>query len=801
MDQPRQGAPRRTIGLGMVETPAQVIDPVCGMSVDPEHAAGQLEYQGETYSFCSTHCVQKFRSNPVRYTSGQAHEPMSGCCHGEGETESPPAPTGSQYTCPMHPDVVQEGPGTCPACGMALEPMTPTIGPEDDSELRDMTRRFWIAVAFTLPVFALAMGPMIPGVNVSHRFHAISHWVQLILATPVVWWCGWPFFVRAVQAARLRTANMFTLIALGTAAAWGYSIVAVLAPGVFPAGFLDRHGNVPVYFEAAAVIVTLVLLGQVLELRARQRTGAAIRALLNLTPTQAHRIGRDGQEKDISATEILVGDHLRVRPGEAIPTDGKVLEGESAVDEAMVTGEPMPVSKRVGDAVTGGTLNTTGTVVIEATRVGEETLLARIIALVAEAQRSRAPVQRLADTVASWFVPIVVLVAMVTFAVWLLVGPAPALAYALVNAVAVLIIACPCALGLATPMSIMVGVGRGAQAGILFRQAETLERFTQVDTILLDKTGTVTRGKPTLATIAPAGPMSQEDFLQLIASVESASEHPLARAIVLAAQERGLTLAPVSEFAALVGEGVRGISQGRSVHLGNASALAQAAVQVPPDAEQQAGELRAQGHTVVMVAFDGQYAGLLSITDPVKQGSAEAVQALRGQGLDVIMLTGDHEATAEAIAKQVGIATYHAGVKPEEKLEHVKRYQAAGRVVAMVGDGINDAPALAAADVGVAMGTGTDAAMESAGVTLIQGNLQSLVEARKLSRAVMRNIRQNLVFAFGYNALGVPIAAGVLYPVLGLLLSPMLAAAAMSLSSVSVISNALRLRNLYLKSG
>lgn len=801
MDQPHQGAPRRTIGLGMVETPAQVIDPVCGMSVDPEHAAGQLEYQGETYSFCSTHCVQKFRSNPVRYTSGQAHEPMSGCCHGEGETESAPAPAGSQYTCPMHPDVVQDGPGTCPACGMALEPMTPTIGPEDDSELRDMTRRFWIAVAFTLPVFALAMGPMLPGVNVSHRFHAISHWVQLILATPVVWWCGWPFFVRAVQAARMGTANMFTLIALGTAAAWGYSIVAVLAPGLFPVGFLDGHGNVPVYFEAAAVIVTLVLLGQVLELRARQRTGAAIRSLLNLTPTLAHRIGRDGQEKDIAATEILVGDHLRVRPGEAIPTDGKVLEGESAVDEAMVTGEPMPVSKRVGDAVTGGTLNTTGTVVIEATRVGEETLLARIIALVADAQRSRAPVQRLADTVASWFVPIVVLVAMVTFAVWLLVGPAPALAYALVNSVAVLIIACPCALGLATPMSIMVGVGRGAQAGILFRQAETLERFTQVDTILLDKTGTVTRGKPTLATISPTGPMPQEDFLQLIASVESSSEHPLARAIVLAAQERGITLSPVSEFKAMIGQGVRGISQGRSVHLGNASALAQATVQVPAEAEQQAGELRAQGHTVVMVAIDGQYAGLLSITDPVKQGSAEAVQALRGQGLDVIMLTGDHEATAEAIARQVGIATFHAGVKPEEKLEHVKRYQAKGRVVAMVGDGINDAPALAAADVGVAMGTGTDAAMESAGVTLIQGNLQSLVEARKLSRAVMRNIRQNLVFAFGYNALGVPIAAGVLYPVVGVLLSPMLAAAAMSLSSVSVISNALRLRNLSLKTG
>jgi Cu+-exporting ATPase len=678
---------------------------------------------------------------------------------------------------------------------MALEPMTPQARTEDDAELRDMTRRLWVSAALTLPVLLLAMGPMV-GLPIAEWLgHGVKNWLEFALATPVVLWGGWPFFVRAVQALGHRTANMFTLIALGTGAAWAFSVVATVAPELFPAGFRDAHGAVPVYFEAAAVIVTLVLLGQVLELRARRQTGSAIRALLGLSPKTARRVRPDGADEDIPLGDVQVGDRLRVRPGEKVPVDGEVVEGRSAVDESMVTGEPMPVEKNAGDTVIGGTVNATGSFVMTATKVGSETLLARIVALVGEAQRSRAPVQKLADLVAAWFVPAVVLVAVVTFVVWALFGPSPALAYALVNAVAVLIIACPCALGLATPMSIMVGVGRGAREGVLVKNAEALERMEKVDTVVVDKTGTLTEGKPKLVTVEPAAGFAEPDVLRLASSLERGSEHPLAAAVVAGAKERSIEPGAAEGFETVSGKGVRGRVDGRSAALGNRAMMADEGVSGIDALTARADALRAEGQTVLFLAADGKPAGLLGVADPVKATTPEALARLHAEGIKVAMLTGDSRVTAEAVAKKLGIDQVFAEVLPEQKADMVRRLRSEGRVVAMAGDGINDAPALAAADVGIAMGTGTDVAMESAAVTLVKGDLRGIAKARALSRSVMANIRQNLVFAFAYNVLGVPIAAGVLYPVFGLLLSPMIAAAAMSLSSVSVVGNALRLRS------
>ncbi len=784
---------QRPLGLNLVDSEPAATDPVCGMTVNPATAAGSVTHDGTTYHFCSKHCVEKFRADPARYTDPKTEPEGHACCHADAPARpTPPAAPGSKYTCPMHPEVVQDGPGTCPKCGMALEPMTPQAGEEDDTELRDITRRFWVSAALTVPVFLIAMLPMVPGVRLPHWLTgSTGKWIELLLATPVVLWGGWPFFVRAVQALRHGTANMFTLIGLGTAAAWGYSVVAAVAPEAFPAGFRE-HGVVPVYFEAAAVIVTLVLLGQVLELRARRNTGSAIRALLGLSPATARRVTPDGAEADIPLADVHPGDRLRVRPGEKVPVDGTVADGSSPVDESMLTGEPVPVVKQPGDPVIGGTVNTTGSLVMTATKVGNETVLARIIHLVGEAQRSRAPVQRLADLVASWFVPAVVAVAVLTFIVWAVFGPAPALAYALVNAVAVLIIACPCALGLATPMSVMVGVGRGATEGVLIRSAEALERMEKVDTVVVDKTGTLTEGKPKLVTVEARG-VSEAELLRLAAGLEQGSEHPLAAAIAKGAGDRGGAPAKVAGFESVTGKGVRGRADGKTVALGNRAMMEAEGIQLGnlPD---RAEELRRDGQTVVFVAVDGRPAGLLGVADPIKATTAEAVRLLHESGVRIVMLTGDSRTTAEAVAKKLGIDRVIAEVLPEQKVQAVRELQAEGRVVAMAGDGINDAPALAAADVGIAMGTGTDVAMESAGVTLVKGDLRGIARARRLSGATMRNIRQNLVFAFVYNLAGVPIAAGVLYPVFGLLLSPMIAAAAMSLSSVSVIANALRLR-------
>ncbi|MBA4189278.1 MAG: copper-translocating P-type ATPase [Planctomycetaceae bacterium] len=784
---------RNPFNLTVVERPASAIDPVCGMTVDPSTAAGSFSHAGKPYHFCSKHCLVKFEADPTRYLATKPAATGHSCCHGGSPAPTVQASNGT-YTCPMHPEIVQQGPGTCPKCGMALEPMTHQAdGVEDDSELRDMTRRLWIAAALTLPVLVLAMGSMVGLTLPELLAHGGKNWVELALATPVVLWAGWPFFVRAVQAARHKTANMFTLIALGTGAAWGFSLVATVAPELFPAGFRGEHG-VPVYFEAAAAIITLVLLGQVLELRARRQTGSAIRALLGLNPKTARRVRPDGTDEDIALGDVHVGDRLRVRPGEKVPTDGTVAEGGSSVDESMVTGEPIPVEKKPGDAVIGGTVNTTGGFVMTATKVGSETLLARIVALVGEAQRSRAPVQRLADLVAAWFVPAVVLVAVVTFIVWAAFGPSPALAYALMNAVAVLIIACPCALGLATPMSIMVGVGRGAREGVLVKNAEALERMEKVDTVVVDKTGTLTEGKPKLVAVEPATGVSEADLLRLAASLERGSEHPLAAAILAGAKDRGITPADVVGFETVSGKGVRGSVGGQVVVLGNRAMMLDASVPGVDAMNERADSLRAKGQTILFLAVDGKAAGLLGVADPIKATTQEAVTRLHAAGLKVVMLTGDSRATAEAVAKQLGIDQVFAEVLPEQKAETVQRLRAEGRVVAMAGDGINDAPALAAADVGIAMGTGTDVAMESAGITLVKGDLRGIVRARTLSQATMRNIRQNLFFAFAYNVLGVPIAAGVLYPFFGVLLSPMIAAAAMSLSSVSVIANALRLR-------
>ncbi len=713
-----------------------------------------------------------------------------------GAASASPGP--GQWTCPMHPEVLRDGPGSCPECGMALEPVEPAAREGESAELVDMTRRFRVSLLLTLPVFALAMGEMIPGDPIGARVPAhLQVWIQALLATPVVLWGGAPFFVRGWASLVSRRLNMFTLIAIGTGAAWAYSVVALLVPQVFPAAFRGAHGGVAVYFEAAAVIVTLVLLGQVLELRARSRTGAAIRALLGLAPRTARVLEEDGGERDVPLDEVAVGDRLRVRPGEKVPVDGVVLEGQSSVDESMISGEPLPVAKAEGDAVTGATVNGSGALVIRAERVGEQTLLAQIVQMVSEAQRSRAPIQSLADSVAAWFVPAVVVAAVVTFGVWAVAGPEPRLAHALLAAVAVLIIACPCALGLATPMSIMVATGRGASAGVLFRNAEAIELLREVDTLVIDKTGTLTEGRPTLVEVVAADGADEADVLRLAASLERASEHPLADAIVRGARERGLSLAEPDAFEADTGRGIAGRVEGREVVLGNAALLRARGVETSAlDARLEA--MRAGGRTAVLLAVDGKLAGALAVADRIKDSTREAVRQLRAEGLRLVMLTGDSRTTAEAVARELGIDEVVADVLPERKAEVVGELQDQGRVVAMAGDGINDAPALARAHVGIAMGTGTDVAMESAGVTLVRGDLRGIARARALSRATLRNIRQNLFFAFFYNAVGVPVAAGVLYPLLGLLLSPMLAAAAMSLSSVSVIGNALRLRRVEL---
>jgi Cu+-exporting ATPase len=703
-----------------------------------------------------------------------------------------------KYTCPMHPQIVRDGPGNCPICGMALEPVMPAPGTEEDTELLDMTRRFWVSAVLAGLVLLLAMSHMIPGNPIAALIgHRARPLIELALATPVVLWGAWPFFVRGWQSLVNRSLNMFTLIALGVGVAWAYSVVATVAPQFFPASVRDAHGNVGVYFEAAAVIVALVLLGQVLELRARRNTSAAIRALLDLAPKLARRLNADGSEEDVPLEHVQIGDRLRVRPGEKVPVDGVVIEGLSSVDESMLTGESIPVEKGPGSRVIGATLNGTGALVIRAEHVGSETLLARIVSLVAEAQRSRAPIQKLADQVSAWFVPAVVLVAVVTFVIWFWIGPEPRLAHAVINAVAVLIIACPCALGLATPMSIMVAAGRGAQLGVLFKDAEAIERLREIDTLVVDKTGTLTIGKPVLQRVAARGGLQEGEVMTLAASLERASEHPLAAAIVAGAQSRHFELRPVAGFESVTGQGVRGSIDGRQVALGNRALMSATKVDVA-SLEAQAEALRSEGQTVMYLAVDGRLAGIVGVADAIKESTPQAIQALHSERVRIVMLTGDNRRTAEAVARRLGIDAVHADVLPEQKSHVVKNLQAQGRRVAMAGDGVNDAPALAAADVGIAMGTGTDVAIESAGVTLVKGDLTGIVRARRLSRATLRNIRQNLFAAFIYNAIGVPVAAGVLYPFTGLLMSPILAAAAMSLSSVSVIANALRLRHVQL---
>jgi Cu+-exporting ATPase len=754
------------------------------MTVDPS-GPHQQRHAGTIYHFCSERCLARFRDDPESFAGG-------------GPPPARAAAPGSRWTCPMHPEIVRDEPASCPICGMALEPMSPSAEQEENPELSDMSRRFRVSLGLTLPVFAIAMTEMVEGNPLSARFAPSTlAWLQGALATPVVLWGGWPFFARGWASLVTRHLNMFTLIAIGTGVAWAYSTVAALAPGIFPTSFRGPDGQVAVYFESAAVIVTLVLLGQVLELRARSQTGAAIRALLGLAPKTARRLNEDGTEQDVPLDSIRAGERLRVRPGEKVPVDGIVLEGRSAVDESMITGEPIPVRKREGDAVTGATVNGTGALLIRAERVGAETLLAQIVAMVAEAQRSRAPIQRLADVVAGYFVPAVLASAVVTFAVWGLYGPDPRMAHALINAVAVLIIACPCALGLATPMSIMVATGRAATAGVLFRNAEAIELLRDVDTIVVDKTGTLTEGKPRLVRIVVAQGFAEDEALRLAGTLERASEHPLAQAVVAAATERGIELSEAVDFESRTGRGVLGRIEGREVAIGNARLMQELGGGVSAFRE-TADAMRAEAQTAMFLAVDGSTAALLGVADPIKESTAAAVAGLKREGLRIVMLTGDDPATAEAVAARLGLDEVLADVLPAEKAEVVRALQAQDRVVAMAGDGVNDAPALAQAHVGVAMGTGTDVAMESAGVTLVRGDLRGLLRARRLSRSTMRNIRQNLFFAFVYNALGVPIAAGILYPAFGLLLSPMLAAAAMSLSSVSVIGNSLRLRRVEL---
>jgi P-type Cu+ transporter len=764
-------------------SPRTVVDPVCGMTIDPSDAAGHVEHKGQTFYFCSQNCLDRFRADPEQFL-----QPTSA----SAPVVSAPV-VKTEWTCPMHPEIVRDAPGACPICGMALEPRTVTLE-EHNPELEDMTRRFRVSLLFTAPILALMVSEMLPGQPLQHLLTpAWLNWVQMALATPVVLWGGWPFFQRGWASVVNRHLNMFTLIALGVGAAYVFSAIATLAPGLFPDSFRGHGGEVAVYFEPAAVIVVLVLLGQVLELRARSRTSTAIRNLLGLAPKTARRVETDGTERDVPLEQVQVEDLLRVRPGERVPVDGQVIHGTTTIDESMVTGEPIPVEKQPDAPVTGGTVNGTGTFVMKAQRVGSDTLLAQIVRMVSEAQRSRAPIQRLADTVSAWFVPIVIVVAIVTFIVWALYGPEPRLAHGLVNAVAVLIIACPCALGLATPMSIMVGTGRGAEAGVLFRNAEALEILEGVTTLVVDKTGTLTEGRPKLTTVRATQGLDDNSLLQLAASLENVSEHPLAAAIVAGARERRVILAPVSEFESITGKGVQGVVNGRQIAIGSPRFLESVGA-ADPTLGAEADQLRERGETVVLVAVDGRAAGLIGVADPIKETTPEAVQSLHRESVKVVMLTGDNRTTAAAVARKVGIDQVEAEVLPDQKAEVVRRLQQKGERVAMAGDGINDAPALAQADVGVAMGTGTDIAMESADVTLVKGDLRGIVRARRLSRATMRNIRQNLFFAFVYNALGVPIAAGVLYPFFGLLLSPMLASAAMTFSSVSVIVNALRLR-------
>ena len=774
------------------ESPAgTAIDPVCGMTVEIEGAKHTHRHGTDTHYFCSARCREKFVAHPERYLDAAAKSRAA-------ETEPKVQPQGTLYTCPMHPEVVQEGPGNCPKCGMALEPKgVPPADAGPNPELIDFTHRLWIGAALTLPILVLAMGPDL-GLPL-HRWLSPqpAGWVELVLATPVVLWCGWPFLERGWASIVNRSPNMWTLISIGVLVAYAYSLVAVLAPGLFPPDFQMHGGAVGRYFEAAAVIVVLVLVGQVLELKARERTGNAIRALLNLAPKTARRVAPDGDETEVDLDDVHVGDRLRVRPGEAVPVDGAVVEGRSAVDESLITGEPLPVEKSPGADVTGGTLNKTGSFVMEARKVGAETMLARIVALVAEAQRSRAPIQSLADRVAAYFVPTVIAIAVLAFFAWLAFGPSPSLAYAVVAAVSVLIIACPCALGLATPISIMVATGRGAREGVLVKNAEALERLAAIDTVIVDKTGTLTEGKPVLTDVTALDGFDQGALLRLAASLEKASEHPLAEAIVRGAEARGLQQPAPETFEAISGQGVKGRVDGRDIVLGTARLMQGHGIDASA-AEPHLDALRRDGRIALLVAVDGKLAGWLAMADPIKPSAREALAALRRRGIDVIMATGDNRTTAEAVARELGIATVHADVLPADKARLVAELKVAGRKVAMAGDGINDAPALAAADVGIAMGTGADVAIESAGLTLLKGDLAGIVRARRLAEATVANIWQNLAFAFGHNALGIPVAAGLLYPIFGILLSPMIAAAAMSLSSVSVVGNALRLGSIRL---
>ena len=764
---------------------ATVIDPVCGMKVDPTTSKHRSDHGGQTFHFCSERCRGKFAADPLGYLKPAAQV-------------APAAPKGTIFTCPMHPEIRRDAPGSCPICGMALEPVIVTAEVPVNHELLDMTRRFWIGLVLSLPVVALEMSAHVPWLGLHRIVSAqLSTWIQFALSTPVVLWAGWPFFQRAWASVVNRSLNMFSLIALGTGTAYVYSLFATFAPGLFPAGFRGMDNTVAVYFEAAAVITVLVLLGQVLELRAREQTGGAIRALLNLAPKTARRLADSGNDEEIPVASVQIGDRLRVRPGDGVPVDGEVLEGRSAVDESMVTGESMPVMKQAGDRLIGGTVNGTGSLVVRADKIGSDTMLSRIVAMVAEAQRSRAPIQRMADTVSGYFVPAVLAIALVSFAVWALWGPAPALSYGLIAAVSVLIIACPCALGLATPMSIGVGVGKGAGAGVLIKSAEALERMEKVDTLVVDKTGTLTEGKPKVIAIVTTSGMTEADVLPLAASLERSSEHPLAAAIVVAAQARGMALRDPSDFMSVTGKGVTGTVDGRAVALGSANLMASLGV-VPGDLTTKADELRADGATALYLAVDGRPVAVIAIADPIKSSTQAALQSLRADGVRIVMLTGDNKTTAHAVGRKLGIDEVQGDVLPEDKHRIVRSLRKEGRIVAMAGDGVNDAPALAEADVGIAMGTGTEVAIQSAGITLVKGDLAGIVRARTLSRATMRNIRQNLVFAFLYNVLGIPVAAGVLYPAFGLLLSPIIAALAMALSSVSVIGNALRLRGVRL---
>ena len=812
------------------EVATKAVDPVCGMTVDPSEAAGSYEYKGQTYYFCRTNCLSRFQEDPERFLKKrepivsqpvaiqrapkapmapvakthtcpmhpEVSQDKAGSCPKCGMALEPAIVAGPrekvEYTCPMHPQIIRDGPGSCPICGMALEPRTVSLVEEENPELVDMRRRFRVCVILTIPLFAVGMGELIPGARLERLMPTSPlGWLQLVLASPVVLWGGWPFFVRAWQSVVNRSLNMFTLIGLGVAVAYLFSVIATLFPEVFPASFRDHAGNVPVYFEAAAVITTLVLLGQVLELRARSRTGAAIRALLGLAPKTARRISADGSEQDIPLALVQVGDLLRVRPGEKVPVDGVIVDGASAIDESMVTGESIPVEKHPGDLVIGGTVNGRGSFVLRTKRIGAETLLAQIVQMVAEAQRSRAPIQKLADVVSSYFVPAVIAIAAITFLVWSVWGPEPRLAHGLVNAVAVLIIACPCALGLATPMSIMVATGKAAQNGVLFKNAEAIEIMRKVDTLVVDKTGTLTEGKPRVVSIVANEGFDEQTLLKLAASLERGSEHPLAAAVISAAHERGVKLCKANTFDSFPGKGVKGEVDGHRVSLGNRALLEELRIEAR-ELSSNAERLRADGQTVMFVVIDGNAAGLIGVADPIKETTPEAIRQLHEEGIRVVMVTGDSRTTAEAVARKLHLDEFVAEMLPNQKVEVVKRFQAEGKFVAMAGDGINDAPALAQAHVGIAMGTGTDVAVKSADVTLVKGDLRGIVRARVLSRLTMRNITQNLFFAFIYNSIGVPIAAGVLYPFFGILLSPMIAAAAMSFSSVSVIFNALRLR-------